>query len=310
MGTEFPELCDGADTLGWALAYAARGLAIFPVGTDKKPLLGLHWREKATTDSATLEAWSRRVPYADYAWALPARVVVLDLDEKHGKRGLKDFARIAGCDPRSVLAPMSSTPSGGMQIFYAATRPYKNLAPAIPGMGLDTRCEGGFVVLPGPGNGRKWLRPFWDTPMPPAPAWLDCALKLTAQETLRSVPPPSDLHAQRKALTELERACARIVAAPCGSQDSTRHAQCFYIGGLIARGALDYAMACRALLAAARAMRAHRDPWRNLEQRVHASIEAGIGRPLPISEAELWLRSLRARLGAQRAALAAPEKVE
>ena len=60
-------------------------------------------------------------------------------------------------------------------------------------------------------------------------------------------PPSSDSWAQKKALAELERACAKIVAAPCGAQDSTRHAQCFYIGGLIARGDLGYEEAYAAL---------------------------------------------------------------
>ena len=83
----------------------------------------------------------------------------------------------------------------------------------------------------------------------PAPAWLDGALRkapstrppLVLAPRAALAPPSSDSWAQKKARAELERACAKIVAAPCGAQDSTRHAQCFYIGGLIARGDLGYA---------------------------------------------------------------------
>ena len=58
----------------------------------------------------------------------------------------------------------------------AATKPYKN-AVAIDGTGIDTRTDGGYVVLPLPGNGREWLRPLIGAPLLPAPAWLDCAVK-------------------------------------------------------------------------------------------------------------------------------------
>ena len=108
-------------------------------------------------------------------------------------------------------------------------------------------------------------------------------------------PASSDSWAQKKAQAQLERACAKIIAAPCGAQDSTRHAQCFYIGGLIARGDLGYEEAYAALLEAACAMPVHRDPWRNLDARVARSIESGMERPLALSETEQWVRNFRAR---------------
>ena len=112
--------------------------------------------------------------------------------------------------------------------------------------------------------------------------------------------PPSDPHARKKALASLEEACAKIVVARCGEQDDTRHRQCFYIGGLVARGDLDYLAAYRALLEAARAMPAYRSSWRNLEARVARSIGAGMEHPLALSETEFWLRSLRARMRLKR----------
>ena len=73
----------------------------------------------------------------------------------------------------------------------------------------------------------------------------------------------ADQWAQKKAQVELERACAKIVSAPCGAQDATRHAQCFFLGSFIANGDIGYATAYEALLAAALAMPAYREPWRN-----------------------------------------------
>jgi hypothetical protein len=229
------------DGFAWAMHYAVAGLLIFPVNANKKPLT-THGFKDATSDPAAIEAWREKWAHCEFGWAAPAGVVV-DVDIKHGKNGYADFKRLAGCDPRDVLTPQATTPSGGLQVFYAASKPYKN-AVAIDGTGIDTRAEGGYVVLPLPGNGREWLRPLIGAdgatePLLPAPAWLDAALRkapsprapLILAPRSALAPPSSDSWAQKKALAQLARACAKIAAAPCGAQDATRHAQCFYIGG-------------------------------------------------------------------------------
>jgi Bifunctional DNA primase/polymerase, N-terminal len=285
-------------TLAEALRYVAYGLKIFPVTAAKKPLVA-HWREDATADAGVIEAWLQKWAHCEFGWALPSTVVVVDIDVKHGRNGYADFERLAGCDPRDVKTPAATTPSGGMQLFYAASKPYKN-AVAVAGTGIDTRAIGGYVVLPQRGNGREWLRELIGAAPLPAPTWLDRALKpapLILAPRSALAPPSSDPYAQKSALAALARARARIVTAPCGTQDATRHRECFYIGGLVARGDLGYATAFAALIEAARAMPVHRagEPWRNLEERVARSLEAGIGRPLEISETEACVRNFRAR---------------
>jgi hypothetical protein len=264
--------------LAWAQAYAAYGLGILPVKADKTPLTP-HGLRDATRDPVIIDAWWRRWNHAEAGWRMPPSVVVADIDVKHGKNGYRDFERLDGRDARDVMTPATSTPSGGMQIFYAAAKPHRNRV-AIEGTGIDVRAEGGYVVLPGHKNGRRWVNKLRTTPLAPAPTWLDCALR----ETL----PPADFSClpslssepldRKQALAELERACARIIGAPCGEQDNTRHHQCFHVGGLIGRGDLDYATAFAALVAAAQAMPVHRDPWRDLDKRVERSIKAGIVR--------------------------------
>ena len=281
------------------LRHAAHGFKIFPVDARKRPLIE-HWRDDATSDPSAIKAWWERWPHADPALALPAGMVVVDIDVKHGRDGYRDFRDRAGCDPQDVLTPQSTTPSGGLHLFYAAAKPYKN-AVAIDGTGIDVRAEGGYVVLPLPGNGREWIRPLISAPLLPAPSWLDRALKrepLTLAPRAALVPSSTDPWAQGKAQGELKKACDRIVTAPPGAQDATRHAQCFYIGGLIARGDLGYAEGYAALLKAAHAMPVHRagEPWRNLDERVARSIESGMERPLALSETEQWVRNFRARM--------------
>ena len=298
----------GDDGLAWALRYGEADMRIFPVNARGAPLTP-HGFKDASSDPEAIRAWRSERAHCDFGWAVPADIVAVDLDMKHGKNGFRDFRGRAGCDPQDVPTPQATTPSGGLHLFYKATKPYKN-AVAIDGTGIDTRTEGGYVVLPLPGNGREWLRPPIGASLLPAPAWLDCVLKQAPSKRAplmlapRSafVPPSSDVYAQRAARAQLERACIKIVAAPCGAQDSTRHAQCYFVGGLVARGDLGYEEAFVALLGAARAMPVYRDPWRNLGERVARSIEAGIGRPLAISETEMWMRNFRARMRFKRPA--------
>jgi Bifunctional DNA primase/polymerase, N-terminal len=299
------------DSLAEALRYADAGLRILPVNANKQPLTQ-HGFKDASSDPVVIEAWWLKWQFADPALAVPVGMVVVDLDTKNHKNGFVDFKDRAGCEPHDVMTPMATTPSGGLHIFFAATKSYKN-AVAIGGTGIDIRAEGGYVVLPAMGNGRQWLRQLIGldgamTSLMAAPPWLDIALKKAPSTRMPLVlapraalaPPSSDPWAQKKAQAELEKACARIVAAPCGAQDSTRHAQCFYVGGLIARGDLGYEEAYASLLEAACAMPVYRDPWLNLEERVARSIEAGMERPLALSQTESWIRNFRARMRLQR----------
>ena len=285
------------------LRCAAAGLRVFPVNARAAPLTR-HGFKDATTE------W----PHCGFGWAVPADIVVVDLDVKNGKIGLRDFQDRAGCDPHDVLTPQATTPSGGLHLIYAASKAYKN-AVAIDRTGIDTRAAGGYIVLPTPDSSRTWLRPLIGddgvrVPLAEAPAWLDVAVRkepstrppLVLAPRAALIPPASDSdsYAQKSARAQLERACAKIVAAPEGAQDATRHAQCFYVGGLIARGDLDYGQAYAALLEAALAMPAYADPWRNLETRVVRSLESGMAAPLPLTETESWVRNFRARMRLMR----------
>lgn len=261
-----------APPLAWALAYARHGLPILPVKADKTPLTE-HGYQDASTDPHVIAAWWRRYPNADPAWALPPSVVVADIDVKGGKRGFQDFGRLSGADARDIVTPATSTPSGGVHLYFAAARPYRNRV-GIAGTAIDTRSQGGYIVLPAHNNGRQWLRRLRDTPMAPAPAWLDFEpAPATAFTSATRAPGPLP---RNDALMRLQHACARILGAANGAQDATRHAQCFFIGRLVGRGDLDYATAYSALLAAVRAMPIYGKPWRDLDKRVDASIRRGM----------------------------------
>jgi hypothetical protein len=255
------------------LAYADVGHHIFPVA-NKTPLVP-HWRVDATCDHAVIEGWRRRLPYAQWALALTGAMVVADIDYRPGQNGFADFLRLAGMPVDEVAAPLASTAHGGRHVFYATGgRRYVNRR--VAGASIDIKTEGGYVVLPSEGNGREWLKPLLDATLPPAPAWLDGALW---REPIRSPAEAPDLppteYDRDFAREALARARARIAFAPCGEQDTTRHRECFFIGLLVGRGVLDREEALAALTRAALAMPTYGKPWRDLEERVEKSLEAG-----------------------------------
>jgi hypothetical protein len=276
------------DILACVLNYATQGMSVLPVDAKKDPLV--RWRkgdvsQRATTNPVIIEGWWAEWPYADCAWALPADVLVVDIDRKSGRDGYSDFKRLFGCDPREIETPMTTSPSGGLHLFYRAAKSYKNVA-LIDGTGLDTRAEGGFAILPSPNNGREWLRPFTGAPLLPAPDWFDRVQRDTSGPPQPQQPLSCDPYALERGRTALERACARIVAAPNGTQEMTLNRECFSIGGWVGRGDVDYAEAHAALFAAALEMPAYAKPWTGLSERVDHSLEDGVARPMPTRDDE------------------------
>ena len=65
--------------LAWALRYADAGLRIFPVNANKKPLT-THGFKDASSDPEVIKAWRRKWAHCEFAWAVPAGMVVVDVD--------------------------------------------------------------------------------------------------------------------------------------------------------------------------------------------------------------------------------------
>jgi Bifunctional DNA primase/polymerase, N-terminal len=158
--------------LDWAHAYARAGLRVFPVSMNKRPLTRRGFKD-ASSDEAVIRAWWGRWRHAEIGWAIDEGLVVIDLDDKNGRRGLADYQTLAGISADETVTPQASTPTGGRHLIFACSGgPAKQFAGRIPGHpGIDTRVGGkGYVVLPGPGNWRAWLKPL-STPLKPHPQW-------------------------------------------------------------------------------------------------------------------------------------------
>ena len=128
-----------------ALAYAAMGWPVFPVGEDKQPLTA-HGFKAASRESRLIYEWWRRHPDAGIGLAIPEGLLVLDVDPRNGgvrPEGLPDTKE-------------SATRSGGQHLYFSVPPDL-----AFRGQlqqGVDVKAPGkGYVILP-PTPGYTWTR--------------------------------------------------------------------------------------------------------------------------------------------------------
>lgn len=135
-----------------ALRYAARGFPVFPCKPDKTPYTA-HGFKDAATDSATIKELWRQWP--DALIGMPtgktSGIAVLDLDVKNGKNG---FDAVPDWKQRTPV--IARTPSGGAHPYFHAISDTKSTASKIA-PGVDTRGEGGYVIVP-PSPGYSWIK--------------------------------------------------------------------------------------------------------------------------------------------------------
>ncbi len=132
-----------------ALAYARRGIPVFPCEPGGKRPLTYNGFWDATTDAPSVTAWWRRWPDANVGVPTGERsgLLVLDIDsDAGGPDSLVLLERANGQLPRTAKA---RTGGGGMHVFfkYPAGEMVRNSAGRL-GPGLDVRGEGGYVVVP------------------------------------------------------------------------------------------------------------------------------------------------------------------
>ena len=170
--------------LNAALAYARRGVPVFPCEPDGKRPLTYNGFWDATTETARIKAWWRRWPAANVGVPTGSRsgLLVLDVDSRDG-----GFEALALLERRNGPLPETAkarTGGGGVHVFfrYPAGETVRNSAGAL-GSGLDVRGEGGYVVVPPSrtGSAYEWI----DRSPPAEPLWLLLRLRERAgEETL------------------------------------------------------------------------------------------------------------------------------
>ncbi len=134
---------------GAALAYARRGIPVFPCEPGGKRPLTYNGFWDATADASSVTAWWRRWPDANVGVPTGERsgLLVLDVDsDAGGPDSLVLLERLNGPLPRTAKG---RTGGGGVHVFfrYPSSETVRNSAGRL-GPGLDVRGEGGYVVVP------------------------------------------------------------------------------------------------------------------------------------------------------------------
>jgi hypothetical protein len=269
-----------------AAAYAANGFRIFPCDAHKRPIgaLAPHGVLNATADPTIIRRWWRRAPFADIGWAIPNTIVAIDLD---GPRGLADFAELASVSADDFPSLQATTPRAGRHVFcLSGGAAYRN-AVRITGRSIDIRTIGGYVILPTPGSGRRWLpdKPRAYAPLPPGiaaaletrPAPMRCAGSAKA-DSAACENIAYDGPASRYGAAALRSILQAIECASNGRQEKELSWGARKIGILIAGRQLPDSAESAVIDAGLRMPSFDpRRPWRPGEiiRKVHQSIERG-----------------------------------
>jgi hypothetical protein len=151
---------------------------------------GLH---NATLDPRTIESWWRRYPRANVAITTGGtfRLLVIDIDPDEG--GEASFTRLEqehGALPATVEVV---TPRGGRHLYLIVPpgRTMLGNSAGKLGPGIDTRGQGGYVLIPPSvikGRAYTWSVDSGDRPAP-APDWLLALLEASTGGPGRVTPP-------------------------------------------------------------------------------------------------------------------------
>ena len=132
----------------WALRLAEAGIAVFPCGADKKPLI--KWRTLSSSDPEAVAQW-----WSAHPGALPAidlakcDLFVLDGDRHGGPDGrsaLRSLLKQQGF--KQSTTPAALTPADGIHVYFGQNgHELTNARGDLP-PGVDARGWGGYVVAP------------------------------------------------------------------------------------------------------------------------------------------------------------------
>lgn len=268
----------GAFILAAALDYAANGLPVFPVDSDKKPLTD-HGYKDATTDPAKIRGMFAMDSVAGIG--IPtgpvSGVLVIDRDRKNGVDGIEACKALEATLGTLPATRRQRTGSGGDQLFYKWPEgsEVRNSASKIAS-GVDIRGAGGYVVVPPSRNSAgayEWMNDCEPVDLPRA--WLE---RLTAKARPERIPCPAISATEstpygRKALQD---ECKALESAPEGQRNDCLNDAAFAVGQLVTGGEIVEAEALTALEHAAAACGLSE---READKTIRSGFEAGKNSP-------------------------------
>jgi hypothetical protein len=282
-GFDFDQALADAKTLkDAAVIYARGGWRVFPVhikNGNKQPMLK-GWQKSASTDPMEVAETWYKYPRALIGFAIPETVVVLDIDVGHveDQDGFADFVRLHGVHPDEVLTAQSRSERGGRHLFFhkspAEEYIYKNRGHILDAA-IDVKTVGGFVILPGPGGNRIWVKSPTIGSLP-VPEWV------------KTVPNDAPVIGEARPFTGdntygrnvLAKVCDNVANAKVGARDNTVYFAAIFCGRLVAGGVLEEGPAFKALLDAAKKIDPPLMSEFELAAKIKRGMKAGAEKPL------------------------------
>jgi hypothetical protein len=282
-----------------ALDYAAKGKPIFPCRPDNKRPLTEHGFKDATCDQAIIRDWWQQYPRAMIGMPTGAAsgTFVVDLDRKDDVDGHKTFAEM-GLD--ELDAPAVETPSGGAHLYYQHQDGLRNTAKKALGNGIDTRGDGGYVILPPSmrtdGRRYRW-RPVGARTICEVPQIILDRLEHhrrrhevaagadgqpSTSERAAERQPRLNGDARNRAYAEavLRAECERVANAGKGTRNDTLNTAALKVGHYVGSGELSKAEAAGALFEAAVASGLVRDDGpKSVRDTIRSGLQAGMREP-------------------------------
>lgn len=197
-GTTSPSSWDGQHPLAAALAYAAAGFPVFPIHERGKRPMTAHGHLDATRDAGKIQQYWHLCPTANIGVAVPAGLVVVDVDDREALQRLR-------AEDRHLPATARSTTGRGLHFYYRTDTEIRNAVGLSPG--VDLRGQGGYVVVP-PSVHPTGARYRWEVPPLPAniadaPGWLLEAV--ATRQSYRARPPEEWRHLTAEGVGKGER---------------------------------------------------------------------------------------------------------
>ena len=159
------------------------GIPVFPFrlvkrkGKIEKVPCITDWPNRATTDTATAEAWWAKWPDAMPGIPTGPRsgFAVVDLDRKNGKDGFAEI-RALGYDPDAMSPVMVESPGGSRHLYFRHEEGLRSTTDRIA-PGIDTRAAGGYVAAPGAVSAKGTYRLLSGSLTDDLPPWPEALMR-------------------------------------------------------------------------------------------------------------------------------------
>ena len=291
----------------FAQAYAALGVAVFPLKARDKIPVGGHGCKDATTDKDAIQAWAADRPNSNIGLAT-GRISgfwVLDLDTPEAEAWLAAKVAVHGDLPPT---PEAKTARGRHLFFMVPDgREVRNSAGKLA-PGVDVRGEGGYVVgapsMHPSGvkyewrsdrkpSGMKWaMPPAWllDAVSPVAPVVAPMELIEVPVEDVTPLPAPAvpAKVAPRYVQRAVDGELSKVAAAGEGGRNHALNEAAFALGQFVGGGYLEAGWLRHKLLQAATSCGlVGADGIATVNKTIDSGMNAGIAKPRQIPEADL-----------------------